>query len=209
VRCRACSFDVQEELPFLERLGHKYYQCLHCGTVQTPLIRPECIRTENDDPEGRNCPENSMERLRRIREYAVLVESVVDYGCGDGRFVRFLEMNGVDALGVDKGNMAHYHALYPSTICSICLIEVIEHLDDPADVLKEAAEKLRDGGVLYIETCTMDAIQSSGDNSYIDPSVGHRTILSMAGIGVMCDAAGLEMHRINPTSILALKKGAT
>jgi SAM-dependent methyltransferase len=203
--CRACSFDLREDNPFLERLGHKYFQCPRCSTVQTHFIKPECIITENDNSEGRNNLRDSAERLRRITEHVGQVRRAVDYGCGEGVFLRFLKMSGIDAIGIEKDTSSLLQFVPLSTLCAVFMVEVIEHLQNPSELIDEISMKLRDGGALYIETGTVDAIQSSKHNGYIDPSVGHQTILSIDGISIMCRGAGLDFHIINETSFIANK----
>ena len=109
---------------------------------------------------------------------------VLDFGCGYGEFLSMCTMYGFDAVGVDRSSakrdngsfarvfpeiedvaeMAPFHAL--------TLFEVLEHLDDPYNVMLRLRDLLTSGGVLVLETpdCSgVNNIETRYDYSKIHP----------------------------------------
>ncbi len=86
------------------------------------------------------------------------------------------------------------------------MVEVIEHLAHPKETLIELAAKLRISGVIYIETTFADAVEDPNNHSYVDPSIGHRTIISRKGLDICAKAAGLELAKEVNSNVVILKK---
>ena len=109
---------------------------------------------------------------------------VLDFGCGYGGFLSMCSMYGFDAVGVDRSSakrdngsfarvfseiedvaeMAPFHAL--------TLFEVLEHLDDPHNLMLRLRDLLANGGVLVLETpdCSgVSNIETRYDYSKIHP----------------------------------------
>lgn len=90
----------------------------------------------------------------------------LDYGCGNGGLVRHLRQHGVaDAVGFESGWIAGHSRklgipiLTESEISGhfgkfdvITMIEVIEHVLDPVEVLRHARRLLKPNGILYLTT---------------------------------------------------------
>ena len=111
---------------------------------------------------------------RRYREVLGLVRarigelrSVLDVGCGVGNFLAFAEDEQLDAIGVDvdtrpievareRGLRACDAAeldgeLANASVDLVTLWDVIEHVLDPAALLRDTVRKLRPGGALVVE----------------------------------------------------------
>jgi SAM-dependent methyltransferase len=108
-----------------------------------------------------------IERLTRtLRDGAV--PRLLDFGCGYGGFLSVCSALGFTAVGVDRAAAKREHGSYGRVhesleqaapvgpFHAITLFEVLEHLDQPLDVLERLRELLMRGGVLVIETpdCT-------------------------------------------------------
>ncbi len=105
-----------------------------------------------------------LDVVRRVREEAGREVSLLDFGCGNGSAVsRFLMLPGVRYHGVDVHGpsleyaRAHFgregavfHDRVPEGVefDVIVYADVLEHLDDPAGVLREHARVLASGGVV-------------------------------------------------------------
>lgn len=88
---------------------------------------------------------------------------VLDFGCGYGQFITMCSLYGFEAVGVDRsaakrahGFQAHIHADLTALgseppFHALTLFEVLEHLDDPAALMRELAQWLVPGGVLVLE----------------------------------------------------------
>jgi SAM-dependent methyltransferase len=107
----------------------------------------------------------------------------LDVGCGRGGVVWAARKHGWDAEGCDisaefvryardvVGVNAHAATLeamaYPDqTFDVVTLVEVIEHLYNPAETMKELRRVIRPGGLLYISTPNEESIYHSVGNLY-------------------------------------------
>lgn len=113
------------------------------------------------------------EHLHRYSLAANVVEggSVLDLGCGTGVGSEMLARRGASVVGIDidpqtivqatekfgssidflEGSV-HAIPLADSSVDVVVCFEVIEHVDEPARVMKEIARVLRDDGLLLIST---------------------------------------------------------
>ena len=96
-----------------------------------------------------------FQRLRRLKKAGLQKNHrILDYGCGNGNFVRYLKMKGFhNACGYDP-----YSAVYsdPKVIENkfdfITSQDVIEHTESPKDYFNTLANLVQPGGVLAIGT---------------------------------------------------------
>jgi len=105
---------------------------------------------------------------RLLRAFLPVGASVLDYGCGLGLFLKALKVEGFSAVGVEfdkkaavyaaknadclvfsiagfflQRNKASYDALH--------LGDVLEHLPEPAETLRELLAFVKPGGLLFVE----------------------------------------------------------
>jgi len=145
-----------------------------------------------------------IEHILRIEQLIRSVSSgqsirLLDFGCGFGRFVDMCERFGFDAVGVDRatprieGAVAKIYASLEdvSTVArfhAITLFEVLEHLDEPAIILKQLGERLMSGGLLILETPDCEGvtgIKTRRDYDLVHPlehinAFTHETLISIA-----------------------------
>ena len=106
--------------------------------------------------------------------------SFLDIGCGDGRFLRSMETLGVPreknyGLELDEKVVAPLRAQGFQAFCErvedcrripdnsmdvMTMFHVIEHVDDPAAVVRQAAKWLAPGGVFAVETPNLDSLDA-------------------------------------------------
>jgi len=107
-----------------------------------------------------------IEKLtRRVRGDEVL--RLLDFGCGWGRFVALAELFGFEAYGIDRSaprrassfrpgrvfaGLEDYRAQVGKSLHAVTLFEVLEHLFEPAAVLRAIHAELVPGGILVAET---------------------------------------------------------
>ena len=153
----------------------------------------------NEEP--RNLLENPV-RLERFRSLMPSDGMVLDYGCGNGMLVNFLNENGLEAQGYDKFNPDFQKLLVGFDLVS--MIEVIEHLYTPFTELDEIYKVLNPGGQVYIETSFSDWLTLN--DSYIEPLVGHHCIFSHIGLTELMLSKGFkEGNHINGNARIYIK----
>lgn len=138
--------------------------------------------------------EHNPERLHRIKQFHPNPR-VLDFGCGTGMLMDFLNMNGIIAVGYDKyGVEARSQGKMPPDMFDVVtMIEVIEHMAAPYSELDEIFKTLKPGGVVMIETSFTDWMDLEKD-PYINPAFGHSTIFSHAGLDEVMLETGFEVY---------------
>jgi len=117
-------------------------------------------------------------KLRSIRSFlATPAQSYLDVGCGDGRFLRAMEKLGVPrttlygieldgetarslakaGYQVASGRVVGCDMIRDCSIDLATMFNVIEHVSDPAAVLRRLATWIRPAGVLAVETPNIDS----------------------------------------------------
>jgi ubiquinone/menaquinone biosynthesis C-methylase UbiE len=146
-------------------------------------------------------------------------ESVLDVGCGSGWMLRTLSRRGISRLyGVDlsrgqyvKGESAE---LSPSTFAEgdcyslpfkngsvdvVLMTEVLEHLEAPADAIKEGARVLKKGGKLLVSVPWNEKLRYTLciHCNELTPINAHVQSFSSDRLIKMLEEAGLEVVREN------------
>lgn len=161
-RCRACSLLQMRPMPTGAELADFYqtYDVVgECGAYYQESWGPGALET----PEGRDVADRADWMLRRLPAGA----RVLDVGSGPGLFLRLMKKRGVLAEGVELSGPAAQRSardyalrvhngtiadLSPDAYGAITLWDVIEHVQDPAALVREAARRLPAGGWLFLET---------------------------------------------------------
>lgn len=151
-----------------------YFACIDCGLVQqSPLPDNTSIFYENYLVHAdKSAFYGSIRRLimkpayydvRKTSKSATLI----DYGCGDGAYLRWIAANHLNRVGFEP-DIAHAHRLsqllgipmysdsrklvrdFFSTVDVVTLHMVLEHVTNIAEVFQTAHALLRVGGICYI-----------------------------------------------------------
>ncbi len=150
------------------------------------------------------------ERYLDLAQRFVGFAPVVDLGCGRGEFLQLLRDAGVEAtgveidpqlvrLGTEKGILVDQDdavrwlaAATDGSLGGITLIQVIEHLtpQERSEVVRLAAEKLRPGGKVLIETLNPQSLYIYARAFYVDPT--HDTPVHPAYLDFLLREAGFR-----------------
>jgi SAM-dependent methyltransferase len=90
---------------------------------------------------------------------------VLDFGCGDGKFLDRLQDRGWDTYGIEPSTSVafrrHHRLLSPPQDGSFDLVilhHVLEHVSDPLGVLQQLGGALREGGIMFISLPSLDSL---------------------------------------------------
>jgi hypothetical protein len=160
--------------------GVQYYTDELANIFCKKLDQSNMVGGGNEDT--RNTDEMNKTRLERIRQISGKTNpTILDYGCGTGLMVTFMQDAGIDCDGYDPYNGYYADVLsLKKDYDVIVLTEVIEHLTAPFAELQEIKVLCHPGSKIMIETSFTEWITQ--DDIYINPEVGHCTIFSHAGL---------------------------
>lgn len=175
------KFDYQGELFYgNKRFSLSIYKCLHCGLVSLDFERGAADHEAIHDYWWRQAwldtyskfkeriDLNYTEKLRFLED-KVDGRKLLDVGCGCGFFLSVAKREKWDAVGVDISQPAIEYAknvlglnVFLSTVPEahfpdnyfdlITMWDVLEHLDEPFELMSELRRILKLNGFLVIET---------------------------------------------------------
>ena len=141
---------------------------------------------------------------------------MLDFGCGWGGFLKMATAFGFDAIGVDRA-MPRIEgaavAVFPSLEAmgrrepfhAITLFEVLEHLDDPATMLRELAPYVMPGGLLVLETPDCEGVTDikSEYDYYKLHTLEHINAFTHATLTSIAERTGFEPIARGPAYVMA------
>jgi len=224
VRCSSCGLVHQADYAgTLARLDGSYtdpatyYAERGLASHRQPRFDPKKLARTSDILE---------EMRRRLRPGS----RVLDVGCGDGEFLSALVNAGFDALGVEpepaSASFATEHSGAQVIVASyaeeqiplqsldgLTLIQVLEHVEDPLNVLRTAYSHLRPGGLLVIDVPSynnprilayrLTGVKRLARKDFIPP---HCCYYTRATLRHLVEGAGFRVTRII-TGRYAVKTG--
>lgn len=169
-RISVLAHKLIKDLPENQRFGGRLriVECDECGLrYLNPAPAPEVLSQIYDydvyEDSTNNNPVLMEHFYAKLKQYCPRLESVCEIGCGTGDFLGFLESKGLKATGVEFADSAnrkkfagpmHFGRMedlnLPEQFDAILLLNVIEHLSDPRDVLRKIKTMLKPGGVLLL-----------------------------------------------------------
>lgn len=167
VRCPVCS--SRSGTYSISVGSYNVIKCPNCGleyTSPNPSDNELCS-FYNNYIDIRANPEittlNAKRNLDLLRAYGLKEQStILDFGCGNGEFV---EVAGSRCFGVDwstEKNRARIandiNTLPIDKYDFITMWGVLEHLNDPVQILKKLTERLREGGRVALTTVNAEGL---------------------------------------------------
>ena len=171
--------------------------------------------SERFEDEFRGSQAELLERYRDLAERLRPHAPVLDFGCGRGEFLLLLDEAGVDARGVeldpalvksaterslkvDQGDgIEAMKELDDGSLGALVLIQVIEHLSaqQTLDLVSLAAQKVRPGGKVMVETVNPQSLYVYAHAFYLDPT--HVKPVHPSYLSFLFQEAGFESVAID------------
>lgn len=168
--------------------GYKLSQCIACSLVYVDpqptqeYLRTKVYSTESGFQAGRA---ENLSTYTPSKRYGVMCDmllhakpraSLLDVGAGGGHFMYHAQKNGFSVAGVELNTRlsasarAQGFTMYDGTLAeapiaphsfdSVVLGEVIEHVNEPRQLVRDAARVLKPDGILLITTPNLDCFWS-------------------------------------------------
>jgi 2-polyprenyl-6-hydroxyphenyl methylase/3-demethylubiquinone-9 3-methyltransferase len=200
-------------------------------------IQPEIDASQLTDDESTYIETQLQANSKRFKGQASILKKhlplhhakVLDIGCGGGLFLSLLKQEGAEVTGIELSNSRAQYAKtrhdleihkcsienefwqkeYADYFDAVTLWDVIEHVNYPFQTLQSAANVLKKGGLLLIDTPCRDSFyhqvgaityRLSGGRfptflnaMYSSHLFGHKQIFSTSEIKDLMESAGLEV----------------
>lgn len=150
---------------------------------------------------------------RRFEQSLGLVagKRVLDFGCGKGDFLRLASGLSARAEGVELNPLLRSNLTSQGFACheslgavedgffdTIFFFHVIEHLDDPISILRQAMQKLAPGGHIVVEVPSSEALLMELSEGYRQHSLWsqHLILHSRKSIEALLEHAGFTQIQV-------------
>lgn len=157
-----------------------------------------------------------LERLTRPLRPRGEAVRLLDFGCGWGSFLEVALSFGFDGVGVDRAAPRIEGAKVPvfaslddlgprEPFHAVTLFEVLEHLDEPAAMLRELARHLMPGGILVLETPDCAGVTDIRDQHHfykVHP-LEHINAFTHATLTAIAERCGFRPVTRGPAYVLA------
>lgn len=160
VKCKSCDLVFTNPMPSRKELNKIYNNYkFEAGFDHEFYIRKDAVRT-----------------LKTLASLGYFKKSLFDVGCGAGFLMDEARKKGWTTFGIDTGNIPIKYAKsklklnvirgdflklnYSKKFKVITLIQVIEHLTDPYEILKKISSYLSNDGILVIATPNINSVLS-------------------------------------------------
>jgi len=216
VQCKKCSQKFHQNVLTEEWLGIYYNNWISREAIEQHARNSGNFGFHANFEKGKHSVERilQLERLtRNLREDGPI--RVLDFGCGDGKFLATCASLGFECVGVEFsaarektkavdffGDLEQVEREYGSgQFHAAVLFEVLEHLFDPLAILRSIRTFLVEGGILILETpnCpNVTGIHDINDYRLIDP-LGHINAFTAQTQERIAIEAGF--HRVTPSVV--------
>lgn len=203
VKCRNCSFVFSRGIPSASELTKHYEGYLRAGSISPITIKryEELIETFEKYAPGRN---------------------ILDIGCGDGYFLEVAKKRGWNTYGTEftteaveicrtKGIHMHQGILSPADFNIrfdiITSFEVIEHINNPKQEIRNIHSLLSASGLFYFTTPNFNSLSKTilkdkwnvieypEHLSYYTPATIHRLLKTFSFKKIELHTTGISIKR--------------
>jgi SAM-dependent methyltransferase len=219
VRCASCEMAFHREILNPEGLQKLYGSWITAEQVEAVEA---AFYASDPDHEARHQRELAV-TFRQLESACGRGATLVDFGCGDGSFVRAAKAAGFAAAGIDfsetrqgqsekngvtvVGSFDEYERAGRPRPRIVTLFEVLEHLAEPREILLDIASRMQPNGILIATVPDCSGIEqphNPTEFANVHP-LEHINHFTPATLDAMLDRAGFD--RIRPALAWAGAKG--
>ena len=222
-KCPLCGCGKEEAREIFIKDGFPHLKCLSCGMIfVSPVLEVEKLQSLNMNEESWQkvlLTPNQIELDKRKFDYGLdLIESycpsrgsLLDIGCGPGVFLEQARNRGWKVAGLEFNKWCVKRLKELEIEVADCPIEesnlkdesfecitlwtILEHLADPAAVLKEINKKLAPGGLLvvYVPNADSLAVRMLQEKCSTFAGDSHLNFFNEKTLSRMLDETGYKM----------------
>ncbi len=211
-KCKLCNCNTT--IINDNKTNKDYYRCLECDYIF--MDEKHYLDTESEKKHYDN-HDNNLESLGYVKMFEKLIEEFVtadakdintalDFGCGEGEVLPIL----LERTGISCDRYDLYY--FPEKVYEnkkydlICSTEVIEHLDNPLETLKEMLSHLNKDGYLLL----MTYFHPSDDEKFLKwfyiKDMTHIGFFSTKTFEFLASELNLKIVKHNNKNIILYKK---
>ena len=230
--CEICGSDDLEKLKISDRegVGVGYVRCNICTLVfANYYMTKDSLNEVYSKHYAKLYPSHNLSKairkklvsmLRRLSSIFSNDKAILDYGCGDGRVLDELSAEysiryGLDyidsSITTEMGSKIFSHmdmVNIPNDFDVILISQVVEHMENPLETVKDICAKLKIGGLLVVEVPGLYSFPSlkSEDDFFNQFKLCHKTFFTAETLSFMLQMAGLKvLYSDNSTRAIAIK----
>jgi SAM-dependent methyltransferase len=214
--CLICSYQTEQPGP--AELGRVHGNTARFLSAIYPLWQcPKCLAIHSVDPVDMadiysDYPLNRERTLdvfargtfknllRRLSGNGLAQDdSIIDYGCGNGVYIQYLNGEGYQQVAGYDPFVAEYASAPATDIGGFdCVIanDVIEHVENPRAMMKDCFDLVKPGGLLYVGTADSEGVKDMSDlvgHTMRLHQPFHRVVLTQASLLELGAELGLEV----------------
>jgi len=230
IKCKICSSDsfffgicdfnknCEERKGYFLPISGKavyYFKCSHCGLIFTTYFdkfSPDMFEKEIYNKDYKDV-DPDFEELRPNAFATLLLKNfnieknldILDYGCGDGKFIENLTHYGFSNVKGYDPYSKEFFTKPQNKFSLISSFEVFEHVTDPIELIKDIISlKKPKGTILFSTLLTPKNIDQIGVNWwYISPRNSHITIYTQKSLSILFSHFGMKVKHFNQNLHLA------
>lgn len=230
--CELCGSQDMEKLNISDRegFGVGYVRCNSCTLVfANRYMTSASLNNFYRDHYAKFYPShnlsdakrnNLVNTLRKVSSFFSNDKSILDYGCGDGKVLDELSADYSIRYGLDyidssilteKGSKIVSHLSMvnlPINFDVILMSQVVEHMANPLEVVRDVCLKLKIGGVLIVEVPGLYSLPSiKSKKAFLNQfKLCHKTYFTDKTLTLLLMMAGLKVvYSDNSTRAIAIK----
>lgn len=202
-----------------------YRSCEYCGT-RIAIFLPDNSKVQgvleehatsyildNHEPADLSTFEA---RLALIKHYSKSAQTIIDFGCGNGNFVKFLNTKGYKVFGYDKSlqikkyldsqNTPHYTSTgeIPNNFFDvITCFDVIEHTTNPRFLLRTLIKKLKKNGILILSTPNSQGLSARilNERWWVFGSTAHFILFSPRSLTLLLTKSNFKLLKLTTDTL--------